>query len=221
MTRNSWFFIQNSLPKLDSISGMVRVASSAGSCRRCTWRDWHGWSYCPLGLWKEENCRLQEMHQVIEICNRKVPDFSSRIDSQGWSACQAWSGWTPQPDPVGVVHGEAGVTDPEVMHFHKEKSCLFHSLQIFLNWLFMFLLAPRRYIWATESRNLLEQTPNVWIIKYDTCPIFHPEFTPKAGQHVRHSQGGLIGRIQSALYTEDLALLDLDVMRVYGKETTD
>ena len=132
-----------------------------------------------------------------------------------------WSEWTPQPDPVGVVHGEAGVTDPEVMHFHKEKSCLFHSLQIFLNWLFMFLLAARRYIWATESRNLLKQTPNVWIIKYDTCPIFHPEFTPKAGQHVRHSQGGLIGRIQSALYTEDLALLDLDVMRVYGKETTD
>ena len=32
------FFIQNSLPKLDSISGLVKVASSAGSCRRCTWR---------------------------------------------------------------------------------------------------------------------------------------------------------------------------------------
>ena len=61
-----------------------------------------------------------------------IPDLSSRIDSQGWSACQVWSEWTPQPDPVGVVHGEAGVTDPEVMHFHKEKSCLFHSLQIFL-----------------------------------------------------------------------------------------
>ena len=150
-----------------------------------------------------------------------IPDFSSWIDSQCWTACQVCSGWTPRPDPLGVVQGEAGVTDPEVMHFHKEKSCLFHSLQIFLNWLFMFLLAARRYIWATESRNLLKQTPNVWIIKYDTCPIFHPEFTPKAGQHVRHSQGGLIGRIQSALYTEDLALLDLDVMRVYGKETTD
>ena len=111
---------------------MVRVASSAGSCRRCTWRDWHGWSYCPLGLWKEENCRLQEMHQVIEICNRKVPDFSSRIDSQGWSACQAWSGWTPQPDPVGVVHGEAALSQ-------RQKLTL---CRIFSTHLFMF--APRR-----------------------------------------------------------------------------
>ena len=46
------FFIQDWLPRLVSMSGMVRVASSAGSCRRCTWRDWHGWFYCPLGLWK-------------------------------------------------------------------------------------------------------------------------------------------------------------------------
>ena len=54
------------------------------------------------------------MHQVIEICNRKVPDFSSRIDSQGWTACQVWSGWPPWPDPVGVVHGGAGLAKLEV-----------------------------------------------------------------------------------------------------------
>ena len=204
---------------LDSLSGVLRVDSSAGSARRCTGRGWSGWSCCLLDQWK----KLQILRKAPNDRNirRKVPVFSSWIDSQCWTACQVCSGWTPRPDPLGVVQGEAGVTDPEVMHFHKEKSCLFHSLQIFLNWLFMFLLAARRYIWATESRNLLKQTPNVWIIKYDTCPIFHPELTPKAGQHVRHSQGGLIGRIQSALYTEDLALLDLDVMRVYGKETTD
>ena len=106
---------------LDSLSGVLRVDSSAGSARRCTWRDWHGWSYCPLCLWKEENCRVQVMHQVIEICNRKVPDFSSRIDSQGWSACQAWSGWPPRPDPVGVVHGEAGLQTLMSCTFPKTK----------------------------------------------------------------------------------------------------
>ena len=71
------------------------------------------------------------MHQVIEICNRKVPDFSSRIDSQGWSACQAWSGWTPQPDPVGVVHGEAALADQ--MAKEVIDSWIFWVLGIFLN----------------------------------------------------------------------------------------
>ena len=80
------------------------------------------------------------MHQVIEICNRKVPDFSSRIDSQGWSACQAWPGWPPRPDPVGVVHGEAGVTDPEV------KVVFFTLCRFFSTDCLFFLLAPRRYI---------------------------------------------------------------------------
>ena len=52
------------------------------------------------------------MHQVIEICNRKVPDFSSRIDSQSWTACQVWTTW---PDPAGVAHGGAGLTDLDVI----------------------------------------------------------------------------------------------------------
>ena len=76
--------------------------------------------------------QIKKMHQVIEICNRKVPDFSSRIDSQGWSACQAWSGWPPRPDPVGVVHGEAALSQ-------RQKLTL---CRIFSTHLFMF--APRR-----------------------------------------------------------------------------
>ena len=125
------FFIQDWLPRLVSLSGIFRVDSSAGSARRCTGRGWSGWSCCLLDQWK----KLQILRKAPNDRNirRKVPVFSSWIDSQCWTACQVCSGWTPRPDPLGVVQGEAGVTDPEVMHFHKEKSCLLHSLQIFLN----------------------------------------------------------------------------------------
>ena len=113
-------FILDWLPMLDSLSGVLRVDSSAGSARRCTGR---GWCYWP---WSHA------LSQRKKLSFSLFADFSQLI--------------------VYVFVGSSA------LH------------------------------WATESRNLLEQTPNVWIIKYDTCPIFHPELTPKAGQHVRHSQ---------------------------------
>ena len=60
-----------------------------------------------------------------------IPDLSSRIDSQGWSACQVWSEWTPQPDPVGVVHGEAGLQTLKSCTFTKKKVVFFTLCRFF------------------------------------------------------------------------------------------
>ena len=71
------FFIQDWLPRLVS---MVRVASSAGSCRRCTWRDWHGWSYCPLALWKRG--KLQTSRNAPS--DRNMQQKGTRFFIQDW-----------------------------------------------------------------------------------------------------------------------------------------
>ena len=110
-----------------------------------------------------------------------IPNFSSWIDSQCWTACQVCSGWTPRPDPLGVVQGEPGLVD--LLSFgsvEKRKNCRFQIMHKVIE------ICNRK------------------------VPVFSSiGLTPKAGQPVRHLQGGLLGRICSALYRERLVWLIL------------